>query len=1179
MVDYVRELIVNKSCKCSKYGSFEHSLFFFCWLFLSLKHASTITALQTDLYFTMTSPTTGFIKIAKKRSDETFIQPLSAPVDNIIIISVKDVYSSCPNGLEVYTQDKNSSRVSLLKRCEHRYTDIFILNTNNVTLQWKKLPGVCYGLYRKYHNPVCSATYFSFQPRNKAPQKLSSGLFNCSVDYYWRFKQHLDCNLKVECEDGRDETEHCPFSSPACHGWVAIRDKCYKYVGMEIFERSVDNKLSPVMKCVSFCSSLNASLATFRTSDDYAALCSVFRERIQNEFLEQKAVIGLSFGSLSVPNIYRGLLVTHGRTVIHHSFRLERKFAIYKGAEQCFSLYFTHKHSHNQLGTYALHPLPCSSHSFFFESYHKQRFKSYAICEVTIDNHNHKYNLISFSNVSFNFRHENVNFSKCPSAQMVHRFLFCYPHNACGQMLTHACTLPSNLDNGFQRTDQLMTSAHVFECADGIGRVSFTLVCDFRQHCGDSSDETFCQHPPCDAFACSNGQCVSYTKRCDMVSHCLDDSDELDCRAYEDISLNIRDMRSPVLISFDGMHTFITKSMSLNETCPETHYRCPGDYNDCLPIYTRCNDWYDCVDHDDEEGCDNMTCPGFYRCFNSTFCVHADNLCDGWPHCPQHDDEWLCNMTCPAQCLCQGHMFLCSKSFSAHLFPHLRFLDAQGSRMTPSELTNNFYIVHLSLSSCSLGILPTMTFFNLQFLDLSANNLTIVSMAAFAGLANLRTLSLAKNPIEFIRRDSNFTVKLSALKKVDLSCSKLTVFDSKAFSNMVNVKHLNLSFSTIHTIHPNGFQHTPKLNELHLTGSPIKWFSGNLFKPLTFLRTLSSQSYKLCCREILPDHFEMISCDAPEDEVSSCEDLLQSGTYRGFLWLISCLSLLGNVFCLVVRVCVQRTASVTGFHVFVTNLSMADLLMGVYMVTIGVADSVFRGQYLFYDETWKHSVACKVAGFFSLLSCEVSALIIWLITLDRFIVLHFLFSSLRFQRMSAAIACLLTWLLGLMLAITPLLPVTSHWEFFSQTGICIPLPVTSRDFEGKSFSISVYIVFNFVMFVLIAAGQAFIYWSVQKNALKIDSTKVSRDLTIARRLMSVAVTDFLCWFPVGLCGLLALAGIPIPDEVNVALAIFVLPLNSALNPFMYTFNTLVEKRRKAKEGLLLQWLESQADYI
>ena len=571
-----------------------------------------------------------------------------------------------------------------------------------------------------------------------------------------------------------------------------------------------------------------------------------------------------------------------------------------------------------------------------------------------------------------------------------------------------------------------------------------------------------------------------------------------------------------------------------------------------------------------------MTCPGFYCCFNSTFCVHADHLCDGWPHCPQHDDELLCDMVCPVQCFCQGHAFRCPKPFSAYLFPHLRCLDAMGSGMTPANLTQNMYMMHLSLSNCSLNILPVMTLLNLQFLDLSVNNLTAVSMTAFISSTFLRTLLLAKNPISLIHHDPNSAVKLSALQTVDLSHTELKVLDGKVISNMINVQRLNLSSSSIHTI-LNVFQYTPKLTELYLAGNDIHTFTPELFKPLTILRILTSPTYKLCCRDLLPDHFELITCDSPADEISSCEDLLQSGTNRGFLWIISCLSMLGNLLCLVVRVCVWASASAGSFFVFVTNLSIADLFMGVHMGIIGVADSIFRGKYLFYDVTWKHSVACKVAGFLSLLSCEVSALTICLITLDRFIVLHFPFSSTRFRRMSAVVSCLITWLVGLLLALVPLLPVTSHWEFYSQTGICLPLPVTRRDFKGKTFSIGVFLVFSFVLFMLIASGQAFIYWSVRKNSLNSESAKVSRDLTIASRLISVAVTDFLCWFPIGLCGLLALADIPIPDEVNVAFAIFVLPLNSALNPFLYTFNMLMEKRRKSREAMLLQWLEKHCD--
>ena len=1129
-----------------------------------------------------TSSSSGVIKTVLVKGGEIFSQPVYAPFDNIIMISVKDFNSGCPYGMRVYTSGHNNSEVLLMKRCEHRYTDTYLLDASNVTLRWRKHPTRCGVQHGKHRHFVCAKMYVSFHPKSKTPQRLSSGLYNCSVDYYWTFKQHLDCNLKVECEDGQDETGHCPFSSPACHGWVASRNKCYKYFSADTIARSVEEKQSPYMKSVSFCSSLNASIATLRTRDDITTIYNVFKERLHAEFLFERAVVGLSYGSLSVPSMYRGLIVGDDKTVIYHQMDAWYKFFVYKGKKECIFLRFL-KDISSQYGLFNLRPFTCSSHSFYFERNAYFFHKIYGFCEVTIENSDETNNEITFySKASFDFRNKkikNIHYSKCPNGQVVHGFLSCYPHDACGQTLPYPCSFSKNWDNSIHRTDTLMTLSPAFWCTDGVTRLSYTLVCDFRHHCKDWSDETFCQHPPCDAFACSNGQCVSHSKRCDMVSHCLDDSDELGCQGRAYVTLGIRNIKSPALISFDGVHSYTTKNVNSNQTCPETHYRCPGEYNDCLPVYTRCNDWYDCVDNEDEEGCENMTCPGFYRCFNSTVCVHADHLCDGWPHCPQHDDEWLCNMTCPAQCLCQGHMFLCSKPFPAHLFPHLRYLDARGSGMTPSGLNNNFYVVYLGLSNCSLNVLPVLPFLNLQSLDLSSNNLTRVSMTSFTRLANLRTLSLARNPTDLINSDLNSTVLLRTLKRIDLSHNKLTVFDSKAFANTVHVKHLNLSFSTIHTVHAHGFQYTPKLTDLLLAGNPIHTFSADLFKPLTVLRTLSSPTYKLCCAELLPSHYEIITCDAPRDEISSCKDLLQSGTYRVFLWLISCLSLLGNVFCLVVRVCVQRTAAISSFHVFVTNLSMADLLMGVYMVTIGVADSLYRGQYLFYDDTWKHSVACKVAGFLSLLSCEVSALIISLITLDRFIVLHFLFSSIRFRRLSAAVASLLTWLTGLMLASVPLLPVTSHWEFFSQTGICIPLPVTRHNFKGKSFSLSVFIVFNFVMFVFIAAGQAFIYRSVQKNALSIDSAKASRDITIARRLISVAMTDFLCWFPIGLCGLLALADIPISREVNVALAIFVLPLNSALNPFMYTFNTLMEKRRRSRETMLLQWLESYSNSL
>ena len=236
---------------------------------------------------------------------------------------------------------------------------------------------------------------------------------------------------------------------------------------------------------------------------------------------------------------------------------------------------------------------------------------------------------------------------------------------------------------------------------------------------------------------------------------------------------------------------------------------------------------------------------------------------------------------------------------------------------------------------------------------------------------------------------------------------------------------------------------------------------------------------------------------------------------------------------------------------------------------IGSADLYFKGGFLWQRWEWKQQPMCTMAGVLGLVSSEVSAFTICLIMLDRLLAVKFpLHKNSHFSWKSASVVVAITWCIGFVLAIVPLMPAAKGWEFYQQNGICLPLPITRRDFEGQKYAFSVFVALNFVIFMIIGLGQVIIYHTVKSSASQVHSTsdKTIKEVTIARRLFVVVFSDFCCWFPVGVMGLMARSGVPISGDINVWTAVFILPLNSALNPFLYTFSKYkqkVEERREA----------------
>ena len=672
-------------------------------------------------------------------------------------------------------------------------------------------------------------------------------------------------------------------------------------------------------------------------------------------------------------------------------------------------------------------------------------------------------------------------------------------------------------------------------------------------------------------------QCVSTTTRCDGIKDCINDYDENGCYFKIDDNYTKTDLfKSPVIInvldgriSVSSLNITSMNSSDYSSVCPESHFTCPGETLLCFPVFLRCNGVYDCPGHEDEAGCKDYTCPGYYRCRDSIVCVHPIHLCDGYPHCPQGDDEYLCDLMCPHNCTCYGNSFLCkSADILLTTFPDLRSLDARGTDMKPSSVANNSMLVYLNMARCHLRVLHLPYLPNLRILDVSDNSLTTLADKYLTKLPNLLVLLINRNPVtsDFLTHLENEQVFPSILH-LEMSKTKLPVLNTSAFRNFPNLQTLNLSNTGLTTIRKSSIQLPDKLRVVDLRGCSVTDFPKDVFRQLSALEKFYTDSFRLCCPEVLPAGFNPLGCQAPPDLFSACTDLLRSSFHKVAVFLLGVVALLGNLSNIIYFTFARDSRYSFDSCVLLIHLCVSDLWMGLYLVIIGVADRMYSGSYLWQEETWKESVACKAAGFLSLLSSEVSTFVICLIALDRLLVLHFPLRSRRCRKcFTQGTVCVVAWTLGIVLASTPLLPMTSHWLFYERSGVCALLTTVSNITSTGVALTKVFLSVNCAVSVLTLAGVLFLRLHMLNHGTDLsDATQRATEVNITRRLLSLAWTNAVCWVLLAVLLLLHSQGLPLSDDLTAAGPVVVVPLNSAINPCLYNINVLVEKRRKKRE--------------
>ncbi|KAK7483027.1 hypothetical protein BaRGS_00025690, partial [Batillaria attramentaria] len=379
---------------------------------------------------------------------------------------------------------------------------------------------------------------FSFHLDTEAPRKLENGLFDCSLPHYTSFKQHLECNLELECQNGEDE-ENCPFSSPACNGSVAFNNKCYTSVKSDLFLswNGADAE----------CKSRGGNLAVMTSQGEWDAVEKIF----QYGRSWAPAYVGFRRVDATMPGMYSKMWMWSDRTLAY-SVDID-----YANLQELF-----------EYGCGFISPeLPRQLRATLCSISGAKHF----VCEMVVEEEEVPSPRESVTSPDLRLsRFTRLPVIGCPGGHMTHDFLSCDLNSACGgEGRSKTCNVPAKYDAISDDDRPDVVTVGLFMCDDDETTLPYTLVCDYRSDCPDRSDQDFCHHgAECPDFTCTNGQCVTFSERCDGKRQCWDGSDEDNCpgipaelfflRVDDDKQFPgiVRCLPSPTVISFDGRGNF-----------------------------------------------------------------------------------------------------------------------------------------------------------------------------------------------------------------------------------------------------------------------------------------------------------------------------------------------------------------------------------------------------------------------------------------------------------------------------------------------------------------------------------------------------------------------------------------------------------------------------------------------
>ena len=490
-----------------------------------------------------------------------------------------------------------------------------------------------------------------------------------------------------------------------------------------------------------------------------------------------------------------------------------------------------------------------------------------------------------------------------------------------------------------------------------------------------------------------------------------------------------------------------------------------------------------------------------------------------------------------------------------------------------------------SLTNLTVGIFNQSKMSTFQRLSVASNRLVLIQKGLFDGLHAMIQLDLNDNRLATI--EVGAFDGLENLNILILRDNNLKELSLKLFSPLARLTSLDLSNNDLRRLP--ALEQLQKLVSLNIKGNRLNRIEGNTFDELPFHTSVSVDQPEICkC------YIQNNTCTAsnPLSDYLTCSRLLTNRPLLTFMWLFGCCAIIGNAMVLYLRIVEKEQNKVQSL--LLGHLAMSDLLMGIYMIIMASADVFYKEFFPMSAELWRTGTLCKIAGALCITSSEASVLFVTIISIDRFIGIKYPYGTRKLRVKSTWVTALFMWVFASTVGIIPSILTGRNPDFYDNSHVCIGLPlvrkatygtrertdkgldqfgnekvesvstiVTEGENPGLFFSVALFLGFNLLCFLIIFLAYVEIIRTVIKTA-KEASRKIEmrQELKMTGKVAIIVATDFCCWSPIIIMGILVQSGVvSISTDVFAWAVTFILPINSAINPFLYTLADFIAKQK------------------